>query len=91
MTRAVLSISSSPEFEREAKSIALRVWKSGQSTIEAAMAIRVLAESLDEPAPALSLAQAYAANVIARYRDALHAQRHQSNTYVARQQEAQRA
>lgn len=91
MTRAVLSIFSSTVTELQAQDLVVRIWNSGQSSIEAAMAIRVLAESLDEPAPALSLAQAYAANVIARYRDALHAQRHQSTTYVARQQEAQRA
>ncbi len=82
MSRAVLRISSSGEVDRQAGDLALRVWESGQGTYEAAMAIRVHLESIREPVPALSLAQAYAANVIGRHQDAL---------YAARQQEAQRA
>lgn len=82
MTRAILRISSSPEIEAEARDLVLRVWKSGQSTIEAAQALRVRAEVMREPLPSLTIAQAYAANVIGR---------HQDDLYAARQQEAQRA
>lgn len=82
MTRAILRISSSPEIERQAQDLVLRVWKSGQDTVAAAKALRLHAEVEREPLPALSLAQAYAANVIARHQDSVHA---------ARQQEAQRA
>lgn len=82
MSRAVLRISSSREVDRQAGDLALRVWESGQGTYEAVMAIRVHLESIREPVPALSLAQAYAANVIGRHQDAL---------YAARQQKAQRA
>jgi len=82
MTRAVLRISSSPEIEREACDLVLRVWKAGQSSYQAALAVRVRAEVMREPIPPLSLAQTYAANVIGRHQDAL---------YAARKQEAQRA
>lgn len=82
MTRAVLRISSSPDVQRGVHDLALRVWESGQGTFEAALAIRVHLEAMREPVPSLSLAQAYAANVIARHRDAL---------YAARQQEARSA
>lgn len=82
MTRAILRISSSPEIEGEVRDLVLRVWKAGQSTVEAGKAIRVHLEVLREPLPSLSLAQAYAANVIGRHQDAL---------YAARQQEAQSA
>ena len=82
MKRAVLRISSSPEIERQAHDLVLRVWKSGQSTVQAALAVQVRADAMGEPIPPLSLAQAYAANVVARHQDAI---------YAARQQEAQRA
>jgi len=82
MTRAVLRISSSSEIEAQVRDLVLRVWKSGQDTVAIAKAIRVRAEVMREPVPAISIAQAYAANVIARHQDAIHA---------ARQQEAQRA
>lgn len=82
MSRAVLRISSDLNVDFQCFGLTLKVWKSGQGSFEAAMAIRVHLESIREPVPALSLAQAYAANVIGRHQDAL---------YAARQQEAQRA
>ena len=82
MTRAILRISSSPAMEGEARDLVLRVWNSGQTSYQAALAVRVHFETLREPIPSLTIAQAYAANVIGRHQDAL---------YAARQQEAQSA
>jgi uncharacterized protein (DUF2267 family) len=83
MTRAILRISSSPQIEQQARDLVLRVWKSGQSTVEAADAIRVVLDAMREPLPALSLAQAYAANIVARHQDALHAARRQEMRRVS--------
>lgn len=77
-----LDFAATAEADADIADLVIRVWKSGQDTMAMAKAIRVRAEVMGEPVPHLSAAQAHAHNVLALYRDTIHALRQREATHA---------